>query len=88
MNSLFQERQTHQDIFDTVLFAIGRKPLTEELKPENIGLQLIPETAKIDAIDEQTNVPNVYADGDVLHVSFKFWLFAFAKKIFVSDVKD
>ncbi|KAK9303370.1 hypothetical protein QLX08_004955 [Tetragonisca angustula] len=62
-----KERQTHQDIFDTVLFAIGRKPLTEELKPENIGLQLIPETAKIDAIDEQTNVPNVYAVGDVLH---------------------
>ncbi|NP_001171496.1 thioredoxin reductase 1 isoform 1 [Apis mellifera] len=62
-----KDRQTHQDTFDTVLFAIGRKPLTEELKPENIGLKLVPETAKIDAIDEQTNVPNVYAVGDVLH---------------------
>ncbi|CAK9820445.1 Thioredoxin reductase 1, mitochondrial [Anthophora plagiata] len=62
-----KDGKTHQDAYDTVLFAIGRKPLTEELKPENIGLKLIPETAKIDAINEQTNVPNVYAVGDVLH---------------------
>jgi len=57
-------------VYDTVLFAIGRRALTEELKPENAGLKLVPETNKIEAINEQTNVPNIYAVGDVLHVSF------------------
>lgn len=56
-------------MYDTVLFAIGRRPLTEELKPENAGLKLHSETSKIDAINEQTNVPNIYAVGDILHVS-------------------
>lgn len=67
---MFQNGEIHQDVYDTVLFAIGRRPLTEELKPENAGLKLHPETGKIDATNEQTSVPNVYAVGDVLHVSF------------------
>lgn len=57
-------------MYDTVLFAIGRRALTQELKPENAGLKLVEETGKIDTINEQTNVPNIYAVGDVLHVSF------------------
>lgn len=57
-------------MYDTVLFAIGRRALMEDLKPENAGLKVVPETNKIDAINEQTNVPNIYAVGDVLHVSF------------------
>lgn len=55
-------------MYDTVLFAIGRQPLTEELKPENAGLKLVPETKKIEANNEQTMIPNIYAVGDVLHV--------------------
>ncbi|XP_011258105.1 thioredoxin reductase 2, mitochondrial isoform X1 [Camponotus floridanus] len=62
-----KDGQIHQDVYDTVLFAIGRRALTEELKPENAGLKLVPETNKIEAINEQTNVPNIYAVGDVLH---------------------
>ncbi|XP_053972105.1 thioredoxin reductase 2, mitochondrial isoform X2 [Hylaeus volcanicus] len=62
-----KDGQVHKDVYDTVLFAIGRKALTEELKPENAGLKLVPDTGKIDAVDEQTNVPNIYAVGDVLH---------------------
>lgn len=62
-----KEGQILTDTYDTVLFAIGRRPLTRELKPENIGLKLIPETDKVDAVNEQTNVPNVYAVGDVLN---------------------
>lgn len=62
-----KDEQIHQGTYDTVLFAIGRRPLTQELKPENVGLKLVPDTAKIDAVDEQTNVPNIYAVGDVLH---------------------
>lgn len=67
-----KEGEIHQDVYDTVLFAIGRQALTRELKPENAGLELVPETFKIDAINEQTNVPHIYAVGDVLHVSFTF----------------
>lgn len=59
----------HQDEYDTVLMAVGRKALTEELKVKNAGVEVRPENAKIVANNEQTNVPNVYAVGDVLHVS-------------------
>ncbi|XP_077268267.1 thioredoxin reductase 1 isoform X1 [Temnothorax americanus] len=62
-----KDGQIHRDVYDTVLFAIGRRSLTQELKPENAGLKLIPETGKIDAVNEQSNVPNIYAVGDVLH---------------------
>ena len=67
--SFFQEGEIHQDVYDTILFAIGRRALTAELKPENVGLKLVEETGKIDAINEQTNIPNIFAVGDVLHVS-------------------
>lgn len=59
--------EVHQDVYDTVLFAIGRRALTQELKPENVGLKLVDESGKIDAVNEQTNVPYIYAVGDVLH---------------------
>ncbi|XP_017883237.1 thioredoxin reductase 1, mitochondrial isoform X3 [Ceratina calcarata] len=61
-----KDGQALTDTFDTVLIAVGRRPLTRELKPENIGLKLIPETDKVDAVNEESNVPNVYAVGDVL----------------------
>lgn len=62
-----KDGEVHQDVYDTVLFAIGRQALTKELKPENVGLKIVPDNGKIDAQDEQTNVPNIYAVGDVLH---------------------
>lgn len=56
------------DVYDTVLFAIGRKPLTEDLKLNNAGIEIHPKSEKI-IVDkkEQTNVENVYAIGDVIH---------------------
>lgn len=57
----------HQDLYDTVLFAIGRQALTRELKPENAGIKIVSESFKIDAVNEQTNVSHIYAVGDVLH---------------------
>ncbi|XP_033229784.1 thioredoxin reductase 1, mitochondrial isoform X2 [Belonocnema kinseyi] len=62
-----KDGEVHQDVYDTVLFAIGRRALTKELKPENVGLKLVKESGKIDAVNEQTNVPNIFAVGDVLH---------------------
>lgn len=57
-------------MYDTVLFAIGRRALTKDLKLENAGVVTVPDDDKIDAQNEQTNVPNIYAVGDVLHVSY------------------
>lgn len=56
------------DVYDTVLFAIGRKPLTEDLKLNNAGIEIHPKSEKI-IVDkqEQTTVENVYAIGDVIH---------------------
>ncbi|XP_043498283.1 thioredoxin reductase 2, mitochondrial isoform X1 [Polistes fuscatus] len=62
-----KDGNVHQDVYDTVLFAIGRQALTKELKPENVGLEIVPDNGKIDATNEQTNVPNIFAVGDVLH---------------------
>ena len=55
------------DIYDTVLVAIGREPLSRALSLDRVGIQLHPTTGKILVDDkEQTNVPNVYAVGDVV----------------------
>ncbi|XP_011311994.1 thioredoxin reductase 1, mitochondrial isoform X2 [Fopius arisanus] len=59
--------EVHQDVYDTVLFAIGRQALTPQLKLDNAGVKVVPDSLKIDATNEQTNVDNIYAVGDVLH---------------------
>uniref|UniRef100_A0A1B6BXA1 thioredoxin-disulfide reductase (NADPH) n=1 Tax=Clastoptera arizonana TaxID=38151 RepID=A0A1B6BXA1_9HEMI len=61
------DNSVQQEEYDTVLFAIGRKALTEELKVKNAGVDVQPANLKIHANDEQTNVPNIFAVGDVLH---------------------
>ena len=55
-----------QDAFDTVLLAVGRYALTRDLGLESAGVTVNAKTGKIDAVDEQTNVPHIYAIGDVL----------------------
>lgn len=55
------------DVYDTVLFAIGRKAKTEELNLEAAGVKLYPGSDKISVDDEErTNVPHIFAIGDVL----------------------
>ncbi|VVC44920.1 Hypothetical protein CINCED_3A017509 [Cinara cedri] len=56
-----------QGEFDTVLVATGRKALSKELNPLAAGLEVHPESGKFTVNAEQTNVPNIYAVGDVLH---------------------
>ena len=53
------------DEYNTVLFGIGRKPLTNNLGLEKIGVK-ISKNGKIPTIYEQTNVPHIYAVGDIL----------------------
>lgn len=55
------------DTFNTVLFAIGRTPLTNKINPEAIGLKHDP-NGKVPVNEEElTNVDNVYAIGDIIN---------------------
>jgi thioredoxin reductase (NADPH) len=52
--------------YDTVMLAVGRQALTKELGLETCGVETVEKNGKIDAPSEQTNVPHIYAIGDVL----------------------
>lgn len=63
----FDDGREEKEEFDTILFAVGRQALTEDLKLDNAGVKVCPDTLKLSANDyEQTNVPHIYAVGDVL----------------------
>ena len=49
---------------DKVLLSIGRRPVTNDLGLENIGIELDKGTIKVDRYCK-TNIPDVYAAGDV-----------------------
>jgi thioredoxin reductase (NADPH) len=59
-------KEVLSDYFDTVLFAIGRYALVEDLKLENAGVKITSEKIDVDS-NSKTNVDNIYAVGDVLH---------------------
>jgi len=54
------------DVFDTVLIATGRKADTENLGLENAGVLYDNSDGKISVTNERTNVPHIYAIGDVI----------------------
>jgi len=58
--------QETEELFDTVLMAAGRRPLTLEVKADQVGVTLHPESKKVIAESEQTNIPNIFAVGDIL----------------------
>lgn len=58
--------EVHSDTFDTVLFAIGRYALVEDMKLENAGVKITEEKIDVDT-NSRTNVENIFAVGDVLH---------------------
>lgn len=55
-----------QDVYDTVLVAIGRSGDTEKLGLESVGIKANEGNAKINCKEEQTSCPNIYAIGDVM----------------------
>lgn len=62
-----QDGQITQSEYDTVLFAIGRYALTKELNLERVGVN-VESNGKIKATDaEETNVPHIFAIGDVIY---------------------
>jgi len=58
--------ETSSGEFDTVLVAIGRKPETKKIGLEKIGLKVDPTTGKIPTVHERTNLPHIYAIGDMI----------------------
>lgn len=55
-----------EGLFDTVVLAVGRDACTRDLGLDSAGVEVVAATGKIPVTDEQTNVENIYALGDVL----------------------
>eukprot|EP00300_Choanocystis_sp_HF-7_P001003 c10824_g1_i2.p1 GENE.c10824_g1_i2~~c10824_g1_i2.p1 ORF type:complete len:524 (+),score=120.48 c10824_g1_i2:103-1572(+) len=65
--SYAQGGETRSEVFDTVLFAIGRSADTKKLGLAEVGVATNPANGKVIAdAAEQTSVSNIYALGDVL----------------------
>ncbi|XP_055237454.1 thioredoxin reductase 3 isoform X2 [Gorilla gorilla gorilla] len=59
--------ETIEGVYNTVLLAIGRDSCTRKIGLEKIGVKINEKSGKIPVSDvEQTNVPYVYAVGDIL----------------------
>mmetsp|Transcript_29342 Transcript_29342/g.95609 ORF Transcript_29342/g.95609 Transcript_29342/m.95609 type:complete len:495 (+) Transcript_29342:88-1572(+) len=54
------------DVFDTVILAVGRDAVTKDMGLDKAGVIFDKNSGKIPATNEQTNVPHIYAIGDVL----------------------
>ncbi len=52
--------------FDTVILAVGRHAATDGLNLGAAGVKVNPNNGKIPCVDEVTNVPHIFAVGDVL----------------------
>lgn len=63
VNANSQEEKTEE--FNTVFFAIGRAPCTDNIGLEKAGVEK-DKSGYIPVLSEQTNVPNIYAVGDIL----------------------
>ncbi|CAH1122909.1 unnamed protein product [Ceutorhynchus assimilis] len=63
----YKHTERYEDEFDTVLFSMGRTPYTADLGLQKAGVELAADGKKIFAVNEQTNVPHIYAIGDVLY---------------------
>jgi len=61
-----KDGQEQSEVFDTVLVAVGRKPQTANLGLDSIGLLYDTVSGKIPVHNETTNIPHIYALGDVI----------------------
>ncbi|XP_076363627.1 LOW QUALITY PROTEIN: thioredoxin reductase 1, cytoplasmic-like [Tachypleus tridentatus] len=52
--------------YDTVIFAIGRDACTSGIGLDVAGVQVNTKNGKIPTVTEQTNIPHIYAIGDIL----------------------
>lgn len=65
-NTIFYETNSDKKSIEAekILMSIGRKPVTQDLGLENIGVELEKNNIKVDETCK-TNIPEVYAAGDV-----------------------
>jgi len=61
-----KDGSTSEGEFDTVMFAVGRDVCTNAMGLDKAGVACNPKNGKIPVVDEQTNVPHIYAIGDVI----------------------
>jgi thioredoxin/glutathione reductase (selenoprotein) len=67
-----QSTTVNEEIFDTVLLAVGRKAETEGLKLAEIGIAVNPLNGKIIVDDcDRSTVPHVYALGDAADIGWE-----------------
>ena len=59
-----KDGQTKEILGDKILMSVGRKPVTNGFGLENLGVELFKGGIKVDE-KMRTNIPNVYAAGDV-----------------------
>jgi thioredoxin reductase (NADPH) len=52
--------------YDTVMFAVGRDVCTNGMGLDKAGVTVNPKSGKIPTVDEKTNVPHIFAIGDVI----------------------
>jgi dihydrolipoamide dehydrogenase len=52
--------------FDKVLVSIGREPVTDDIGLQNVGITTERGVIKVDLATYRTNIPNIYAVGDVI----------------------
>lgn len=58
--------QEREESFDTIFYATGRYADLQGLHLERVGVETNSKTGKIPAVEERTNIPNIFAVGDVL----------------------
>ncbi|KAG1683808.1 Thioredoxin reductase 3 [Nymphon striatum] len=59
------EGELIEDEYNTVLIAIGRDPCTHTIGIENTGVKMN-KSGTFPVVNEQTNIPHIYAVGDIL----------------------
>lgn len=62
----YSDGTEYSDTFNTVIFAIGRDPVTSTIGLDKAGVSLAKNGKVIADEKEATNVPNIYAIGDIL----------------------
>lgn len=62
----YNDGTEYSDEFNTVIFAIGRDPCTQNIGLDKVGVQMNKNGFVISNDADQTNISNIYAIGDIL----------------------
>jgi len=67
VHAKYNDGTEYEDVFNTVLFAVGRQADTEKLGADAVGVKLNPKNKKC-IVDEgeATNIPHIFAIGDMI----------------------